>query len=339
MTIILITGAVFFTWNYPESKRTEFIVTAKEFKKNKINKDLTLTDEVVSESTKEDYLKKFKAFRAKMPKAEWNLTEKTLTDAEYDKALDNYYESYDLLSYWYGTGIINSMPSPPSKTKSLPYSMKKFMTNVINAQEIDTTDYDALITLIDKMEHFYSLSDKASSDTLFVKKFEDILSKSKNLTIDEMKSVEKLHLGITKTPLVFSMKKYNSVNERQSELFGLYEAAANGDITSERFVQLDSIAKRLRVKDTIRDTVTVLKVLKRVMEVDFSKLKEKGETGYDLETVCIDDFFKSGRYKYTKEDVIDKFNKYIGLYEKKLEAANLEKRARDILREENREDA
>ena len=54
------------------------------------------------------------------------------------------------------------------------------------------------------------------------------------------------------------------------------------------------------------------------MEVDFSENKSKGETGYDLEEKAINEFFKSYRFSYNKENVSANFNKYINLYSKKL---------------------
>jgi hypothetical protein len=75
------------------------------------------------------------------------------------------------------------------------------------------------------------------------------------------------------------------------------------------------------------------------MNVDFSKYKSANEEGYNLESNCIDEFFKSGRFSYDEDNVISNFSKYIKLYSEKLEAANLEKKAREILRTENRESA
>jgi hypothetical protein len=94
----------------------------------------------------------------------------------------------------------------------------------------------------------------------------------------------------------------------------------------------------LKIKKIV-DTVTVLNLLANVMNVDFSKYKSANEEGYNLESNCIDEFFKSGRFSYDEDNVISNFSKYIKLYSEKLEAANLEKKAREILRTENRESA
>jgi hypothetical protein len=171
-----------------------------------------------------------------------------------------------------------------------------------------------------------------------VDKFKDVLSKSENLSLDEILAVEKLHKSIAKTPLIFSLTKLNTDAERQAELFKMFEAAANFDMSPQRFEQLDSIVKRLKIKKIV-DTVTVLNLLANVMNVDFSKYKSANEEGYNLESNCIDEFFKSGRFSYDEDNVISNFSKYIKLYSEKLEAANLEKKAREILRTENRESA
>ena len=116
----------------------------------------------------------------------------------------------------------------------------------------------------------------------------------------------------------------------------MYQAAANSVITPERFTQLDSISNWLKNVSKINDTITNLNVLINVMEVDFSENKIKGETGYDLEEKAINEFFKSYRFSYNKENVSANFNKYINLYSKKLTNANIERDARELLRVEER---
>ena len=118
----------------------------------------------------------------------------------------------------------------------------------------------------------------------------------------------------------------------------MYDAAANGEITEARFTQLDALVKQLKTKK-IKDTVVVLNVLTSVMKTDFSKYKEDGESVDELEMQCIDDFFMSGKIDFTKDDVQNKYNKYTDLFGKKLDAANLEKKAREQLRKENRKSA
>lgn len=334
MLIALLYGGITYVLNSFEPSRTDFTVTSKEFRKNKINSDLKELDEVNSKATKEEYEKSLKTFKSKIPSAEWNRIEIKLTDAEFEQKNKEYRNQVDFM-------ISNGnydFPSAPVQTDNLPYSMKRFFRDLEEAQFIDSTDFDARLNLLAKVEHFYNLSDKKGADTLMVDKFKDVLSKSANLTLDEILAVEKLHKSLTKTPLIFSTTKLNSDAERQSELFEMYEAAANFDMNPQRFEQLDTIVKRLKVKKII-DTVTVLNLLKKVMNVDFSKYKSEGEEGYDLESNCIDEFFKSGRFSYDKDNLNDNFSKYIQLYSTKLESANLEKKAREILRTENRDSA
>ena len=210
------------------------------------------------------------------------------------------------------------------------------MNQVADAQEIDSTDFDALVGLVDKMDYLYEKTDKIGRDTLMVTKFLNLLQNAKNLSIEEMKAVEKLHFSITKTPVIYSLRKFNSEKEYQNELFRMYQAAANSVITPERFTQLDSISNWLKNVSKINDTITNLNVLISVMEVDFSENKSKGETGYDLEEKAINEFFKSYRFSYNKENVSANFNKYINLYSKKLTNANIERDARELLRVEER---
>jgi hypothetical protein len=326
--LIFLVGCLMYALNYFEPSRPKFIITSKEFRKNNINADLSETDEIDPKITKIEYDKRFNAFKSKIPSAEWNRIEIKLTDEEFRKKQEEWERNTNMLSY-------EDYPPYPVQEDNLPYSMKRFFKELEEAQHIDSADFDAKLIILDKIEHFYSLTDKIGSDTLLVDKFKDILSKSANLTMDEITAIEKLHKSVTKTQPVFSIRKITADAERQIELFKLYESACNSDITPERFVQLDTIVKRL-AKNKITDTVTVLNLLSKVMNVDFYYLKSNDEGEYSLEANCIDEFFKSGRFKYNQNDVIGNFDKYIMLYTKKLEAANLERKAREILRQENR---
>jgi hypothetical protein len=212
------------------------------------------------------------------------------------------------------------------------------MDEILKAYDTDSTDFDSKIRIVEKIDHFLEMTDKKGTDTLLVDKFKSVLVNSKDLSIEEIKAVEKLHKSITKTPLVFSLTAPNSDQERQAELFRMYEAAANGEITEARFTQMDALVKQLKSKK-IKDTVVVLNVLASAMNTNFTKFKEEGESEDELEMQCIDDFFMSGKIDFTKDDVENKYNKYTDLFGKKLEAANLEKKAREILRKENRKTA
>lgn len=216
--------------------------------------------------------------------------------------------------------------------------MKGFMDAILKGYDTDTTDFDAQITVVDKIDHFIAMTDKKGLDTLLVDKFKSVLVNSKDLSIEEMMAVEKLHKSITKTPLVFSLTAPNSVQERQSELFKMYEAAANGELNEARFTQLDALIAHLKTKK-IKDTVVVLNVLISAMKTDFTKYQEEDESMDELQMQCIDDFFMSGKIDFTKDDIVSKYEKYSDLFGKKLEAANLEKKAREILRKENKKSA
>jgi hypothetical protein len=347
MIAVLISGAVYYAINFLETSRPHVTISKKELKKGKVNKDLAQTDEVESEASFEDFNAKYKALSRKIPKAEWKLTQREMTDAEYQVEYDKYLESKErrssLLLDYYSYGItppdyLYSDPVEPTRIKTFPYSMKGFMDEILKGYDTDSTDFDTKIRIVEKIDHFLEMTDKKSADTLLVDKFKSILVNSKDLSIEEMKAVEKLHKSITKTKLVFSLTAPNSDQERQTELFEMYEAAANGEITEARFTQLDALVKQLKTKK-IKDTVVVLNVLTSVMKTDFSKYKEEGESVDELEMQCIDDFFMSGKIDFTKDDVQNKYNKYTDLFGKKLEAANLEKKAREQLREENRKSA
>ena len=337
MLIVLIGGGVFFAINYPESERPHVTISKLELKKGKINEDLYQVDDVVTVATFEQYNSKLKALKKKIPGAEWDRTEIELSDDEYERKTTEYYQNYALYYAWYMEGIISNLPEPPAKKVSLPYSMKKFMDDILESQEIDSADFDAKLVLLSKIDHFLEMTDKKGVDTLLVDKFKGVLRSSKNLTIEEMKAVEKLHLSITKTPLVFSLTKVNSPKERQDQLFNLYECAANLDITPARFEQMNRIAKSLKSKLKMKDTVAVLNVVHAALNTDFKEFKEKEESVDMLELQCVEDFFFSGKIDYKEKDVLDRFKKYSKLFAKKLEAANLEKRAREILRQENRD--
>jgi hypothetical protein len=347
MVAVLLCGAVYYSINFLETSRPYVTISKKELKKGKINKDLSQTDEVESEATFEDFNQKYKALSRKIPKAEWKVSERTLTDAEYEKEYQNYLDSkerrsellYDYIAYGLTPpDYLYSDPVEPSKVKTFPYSMKKFMDDILKGYDTDSTDFDSKIRIVEKIDHFLEMTDKKGTDTLLIDKFKSLLVNSKDLSLEEIKAVEKLHKGVTKTPLVFSLTAPNSPQERQAELFNMYEAAANGEITEARFTQLDALVKQLSTKK-IKDTVIVLNILASAMKTDFSKYKEEGESVDELEIQCIDDFFMSGKIDFTKDDVENKLNKYKDLFGKKLEAANLEKKAREILRKENREDA
>ena len=343
MLAVLIGGAVYYAMNFLESSRPTVTISKKELKKGEINKDLSETDEVESEATFEDFNAKYKALSRKIPNAEWKLTKREMTEAEYEVEYRKYQENVQSIasmrvSYTMSGSIppdYLNYPDAPTRVKTFPYSMKGLMDEILKGYDTDSTDFDSQIAIVEKMDHFLEMTDKKGADTLLVDKFKSVLVNSKDLSLEEMKAVEKLHKSITKTPLVFSLTAPNSPQERQSELFKMYEAAANGEITEARFTQLDALAKQLKTKK-IKDTVVVLNVLVSAMKTDFSKYKEEGESADELEMQCIDDFFMSGKIDFTKDDVQNKYNKYTELFGKKLEAANLEKKAREILRKENR---
>jgi len=347
MIAVLISGAVYYAINFLETSRPHVTISKKELKKGKVNKDLAQNDEVESEATFEDFNQKYKTLSRKIPKAEWKLTQQEMTDAEYKVEFDKYLEAkesrssllYDYIRY----GVtppeyLYSDPEEPTRVKTFPYSMKGFMDDILKGYDTDSTDFDAQIAVVEKIDHFLEMTDKKGTDTLLVDKFKSVLVSSKDLSIEEMKAVEKLHKSITKTPLVFSLTAPNSPQERQSELFKMYEAAANGEMTEARLAQLDALVKQLKTKK-VKDTVVVLNVLASAMKTDFTKYKEEGESADELEMQCIDDFFMSGKIDFTKDDVENKYNKYTDLFGKKLEAANLEKKAREVLRKENRKTA
>jgi hypothetical protein len=346
MIAVLISGAVYYAINFLETSRPHVTISKKELKKGKVNKDLSQTDEVESEATFEDFNAKYKALSRKIPKAEWKLTKRELTEGEYAVEYRKYEENVQSIAEMRGSYLMNGMtppdylnyPDAPTRVKMFPYSMKGFMDDILKGYDTDSTDFDTKIRIVEKMEHFMDMTDKKGLDTLLVDKFKSVLVNSKDLSIEEIKAVEKLHKSITKTPLVFSLTAPNSPQERQSELFNMYEAAANGEMTEARLAQLDALVKQLKTKK-VKDTVVVLNVLASAMKTDFTKYKEEGESVDELEMQCIDDFFMSGKIDFTKDDVENKYNKYTDLFGKKLEAANLEKKAREILRKENRKTA
>ncbi len=344
MIAVLFSGAVYYAFNFFETSRPHVTISKKELKKGKVNKDLAQSDEVENEATEADFDTKYKALAKKIPKAEWKMTQRELTEAEYAVEYDRYLQAknsrMDLLMDYFMTGVtppdfLNSDPGEPTRIKTFPYSMKGFMDAILKGYDTDTTDFDAQITVVDKIDHFIAMTDKKGLDTLLVDKFKSVLVNSKDLSIEEMMAVEKLHKSITKTPLVFSLTAPNSVQERQSELFKMYEAAANGELTEARFTQLDALVAHLKTKK-IKDTVLVLNVLVSAMKTDFTKYQEEDESMDELQMQCIDDFFMSGKIDFTKDDIVSKYEKYTDLFGKKLEAANLEKKAREILRKENR---
>jgi hypothetical protein len=342
MFLIFLGGLTYYGLNFFDSKRPHVSISQKELKKGVINEDLTETDQNETGVSFEEYNKKYKAFQRKIPKAEWVKTQRELTDAEYEAALANWTSSRmaqissNNLLMSFGIEPSNYEIPYPSRVETYTYSMKRLFDDVIAGYDTDSADFESKINIIEKMEHFLSLSDKKGCDTLLVNKFKDVLVKSKDLSLDEMKAIEKLHLSVTKTPLIFSNTKENKVFERQSELFNFYSIAANSDISAERFEQLEKLAKHLKVKTKVKDTVAVLSVLADAMKLDFSSYKEKDELGSELEMQCVDDFFYNNKIAYKAEDVKDQFSKFKDLFGKKLEAANLEKKARDILRAENR---
>lgn len=348
MVVVLAIGFVYYALNFTKPSRQEVQITKKEFKNNKINDDLSETDEVESSATFEDYNTKLNALKAKLPKAEWKLTQRELSEEEYKQAMKKYGEdvnrmneavtSYYMLTYELPSFSSSDIPRP-QKLEVFPYSMKGFLDNLFQSQEIDSTDFDAKISVIDKVEHFLSLSDKKGGDTLLVKKFQGVLSNSKDLTMEEITAIEKLHNSITKTKLVFSLTKENSPQERQEELFSFYQTAANTEVTPEVFEELTKLTQHLKGPSKIKDTVVILNVLGAAMNLDFSSVKDKLETSKDLEIGCIEDYFFTDKFKFNEKDVLNNFYKHNNLYQRKLEAANLERRAREILREENRSKA
>ena len=101
MVVVLIAGSVYYAINVPAPSRTHLAITPKEFKTGKINDDLSATDEVQSAATFEEYDLKLKALKSKLPKAEWKITERKLSPAEYEKALDTYREKRASIEYLY----------------------------------------------------------------------------------------------------------------------------------------------------------------------------------------------------------------------------------------------
>ena len=324
MFLIFIGGLTYYGMNFFDSKRPLVSISQKELKKGVINEDLTETDQNETGVTFEEYNKKYKAFTRKIPKAEWVKTERELTDAEYDDAMSNWASSrlaqMNSNNFMISIGLEPSyyeIPYP-SRVESYPYSMKRFFDNVLAGYDTDSTDFESKISILEKMEHFLSLSDKKGGDTLLVNKFKDVLVKSKDLSIDEMKAIEKLHLSVTKTPLVFSNTKENKAFERQTQLFNFYSIGANSDVSAERFEQLAKLAKHLKTKTKVKDTVVVLTVLADAMSLDFSQYKTKDELGSELEMQCVDDFFYNNKIEYKADNVQTQFSKFKELFGQKL---------------------
>jgi hypothetical protein len=344
MLTVLITSVGYYSLNFFESSRPEISISKKELEKNKINKNLNQSDEVESEATFEDFNLKFKSLSKKIPKAEWKLTEKELTKEEYEAELKKYNsnvrETAEAAAYYYMlTGEYSSLSSDnipyPQKKEVLKYSMKTFFDDILKVYDTDSTDFDTKNSIIDKIDHFIELTDKKGTDTILVDKFRSVLENSKNLSLNEIKSVEILHKSVTKTKLIFSTSTPNSPKERQVELFKMYESAANNELTEERFVQLDELVNKLKT-NKIKDTIVVLNVLVSAMNTDFSKYKEKEESIDELEIQCINDFFMGGKIDFNEDNVEDNYKKYKELFSKKIKEANLEKKAREIQRSENR---
>jgi len=333
MLLIFIGGFLYFSINYFESGRPEVMITNVELKNGKINYDLTQTDESASSATFEDYNIKLNSLKAKMPYAEWDKLETKKIDPDYQQKYARYLQ--ERMSY-FGEYAIEPVEF---EIISLPYSMKKFMNDIMLAQKIDSVDFEAKIVLLDKIDHLYSITDKISVDSILVDKFLGTLQASKNLTLQEMIEVEKLHKSITNISLLFRCHQTYSKQERQEEYFELYDHAANTDVTADRFEQLNRIVTKMKTELKIKDTVAILKAVSTAMNVNFSQYKYKNESVDKLELQCVEDFFFGDKIKFKAIDLQDKFTKYIQLFGQKIEAANFDKRAREILREENRNTA
>ena len=345
MFAVVVFGIVYYFINYPKPSRTEIFITSKEFNTGKINDDLNEKDEVKSSASAEDYATKLNALKSQLPTAEWELKEKQLNKEEYAAALAEYEEKFNRIMELKYSIVTSAMaenipyPDRPDSIKTLTYSMKTFLEDVFKTSEIDSTDYDSKIKILEKIEHFVALSDKKGVDTLLVSKFKHILSGNSKLTLDEIIGAEKTLENITKTKLLFSSNQEASLFQRQGEIFSLYEAVTQPEITAERFTFLDSLANKLKNQYHFKDTLLIVKVVKAAIDIDFSSLKDKSESVDALEIHCANLFFNDPTIKFDEKNVLEKFNKYKSLYNQKIEAANLEKKAREILREENRNSA
>ena len=140
MIAVLISGAVYYAFNFFETSRPHVTISKKELKKGKVNKDLAQSDEVENEATQADFDTKYKSLAKKIPNAEWKMTQRELTEAEYAVEYDKYLQAKDsrmnlLVDYMIYNAtppdFLLSDPGEPTRIKTFPYSMKGFMDAIL----------------------------------------------------------------------------------------------------------------------------------------------------------------------------------------------------------------
>jgi hypothetical protein len=145
MVAILLSGSIYYFFNFQEPSRPHVAITPKEFKTGKINDELSATDEVEIAAKFEEYNAKHKVFKAKLSKAEWKLLEYKLTLADYKKKVADsrsYCDNLSIIKHLDGD-ISSYLQIPyPSETEVFTYSMTRFMDHVYAGLDIDSTGFD-----------------------------------------------------------------------------------------------------------------------------------------------------------------------------------------------------
>ena len=333
---LLICGLVLYSFNFFSPTQQQVVITAQEFRNNKIGEDLS-NDEFESGANFEEYNAKLKKIKSYFPNSEWEKTEIVISDAEFKKAQEDYKvqmkQYYE--DYYSGYSDGSEYPSQPQKITQIPYSMKGFMDKLLEGYDIDSVDFDKKIEILDKIEFFVGLTNKKNLDTLFHEDFIDLLKKSKNISLNEMKTAYQIHQNLTKTKIVYGEKE--KPFERRPILFNLLNACANNEVSEGRFETVNQLIDYAKNKIKVKDTLVLANISNQCINLNLSHIKDVKTTDDFMESEAINQFMTDDNLFNLKDDNFqNQFNSYLTLFTKKTEMAHVEFLAREILRKENR---
>ncbi len=320
LSLISISGLVvalcIYGYNSLPTSREEVSISKIEFQKNQIDDDFDPSNDVES-CTDAEYKKQFDLLRKAMPKAEWKNLGDSVETTEYD-----YIEKYD---YYYGT-YYDRVPYKVKQYRKNDDAIPNILESVFDSRGVDSFQMCERINTL-KLIGALNAYVKPDASTTFLKSpFKTVLTYNHGLKTKNIKDVAKIFKKIEGHQPKF-IDPYSG--EDDWDQYSNYLSQFDNDtITDERieFIikTLGSINQKKKLKEAPTKHAISMKILASNLEDE------------DLFIAC-DGYFGANEFIYSEENVLSNFNKYMGLFKKKVKLAEKLLAEEEAEKEENRD--